>query len=277
MAKDKVKGIFINVDNRAQVDMLTDEEAGVLFKAVFAYVDDGKEIETNNRSLAIVFSVFRTQIDNAAEKYAIKCERNREIALEGWRVKKELDANVCERMRTQTNVHEHTQTYANAANINKNKIKIKEKENNNIEVANATIRVREAKIDYDAILVFFNEEIERNNSSISKIKKMTDKRKRLLKARLAANSLDDLKLVIHKAATSDFMNGRCRGNWVADFDWLIQSEENFTKVLEATYDNKELVKSINTSDYGTSRRDIEEIRRRDEAAALVSRLIAENE
>ena len=274
-----MKGILISVGNRPQVEMLTDDEAGVLFKAIFAYVEDGTVMVTENRTLAIVFSVIRTQIDIATEKYTIKCEKNREIALERERRKQE---------ESYTNVHERTRTYTNVTNNNNNKNK-KEKENKNIKenidinkdkslcVANATAPAR--KIDYDAILAFWNEQMEINGANIPKIREMSNDRKRWIRARFAEckNGIEDIKLVIQKAAVSDFMNRRCDGSWLADFDWIFEKKRNFEKVLGKRYDNEENVKPLNTPNHGTSRRDIEEMQRRDEAAALVARLIAENE
>ncbi len=63
------KSFIIYVDTAKQVDFLTDEEAGQLFKALFRYVSDGKEFVTDNRTLAIVFSAIKAQIDRDSKKY----------------------------------------------------------------------------------------------------------------------------------------------------------------------------------------------------------------
>ena len=163
-------------------------------------------------------------------------------------------------------------------NKDNNKEDNKDSKDKSLQVANATAPAR--RIDYNSILAFFNEQMEINGANIQKIDEISDSEKRWIRARLAKQKygIEDIKKAIQKAAVSDFMNGRCRGSdWIADLGWIVKTEENLRKVLKGNYDNKEIVKSINTQNHGTSRRDIEEMQRRDEAAALVARLIAENE
>lgn len=112
------KGMLINTEARGQVDMLTDEEAGQLFKALLGYACTGTHIATDNRLLRVVFEGMRAQIDTATERYNSKCERNRQIALDRERRKRE-DAEA----RTCTNVHERAQA---CTNVTKKENKIKE-------------------------------------------------------------------------------------------------------------------------------------------------------
>ena len=66
------------------------------------------------------------------------------------------------------------------------------------------------------------------------IRKLTDKRRRLLKARLGEKDWDweeALKAIPDQA----FLRGETdRGNWIANFDWFIKSD-SVTKVLEGQY------------------------------------------
>ena len=99
------KGMLINTEARGQVDMLTDEEAGKLFKALLGYACTGTPIDTDNRLLRVVFEGMRAQIDTATERYNYKCERNRQIALDRERRKREeAEARTC------TNVHKRART-----------------------------------------------------------------------------------------------------------------------------------------------------------------------
>lgn len=136
-----------------------------------------------------------------------------------------------------------------------NKENNKEINNNRERVSNDTHAQAHSKkpatrIDYDAILSFWNEQMEINGANIPKIREMSKDRKRWIKARLAEckKGIEDIKLVIQKAAVSDFMNRRCGGSWLADFEWIFKKKINFEKVLNKRYDN----------DYGTSRRDDDE-------------------
>ena len=90
--------------------MLSDAEAGQVFKAILQYAATGEDIKTRSRVLRIVFEGLRMQIDHDSERYKAKCERNRAIAEERERRKREaqLDTNVHERDQTCTNVDERT-------------------------------------------------------------------------------------------------------------------------------------------------------------------------
>ena len=62
-------------EHRAAIDYLSDEDAGKLIKALFAYVDEGQLTDFNGPMMSL-FTVIRTQIDRSHEAYKAKCERN---------------------------------------------------------------------------------------------------------------------------------------------------------------------------------------------------------
>lgn len=74
--------------------------------------------------------------------------------------------------------------------------------------------------------------------SFPRIQKLTEKRKRAIRARWRTDpNLETFKQLFWKAEASDFLSGR-NGKWTScNFDWLI-SESNMIKVLEGAYDNK---------------------------------------
>lgn len=90
----------------------------------------------------------------------------------------------------------------------------------------------ESKIDFNAILEFFNSTC----TKLPKIKSLSSERVKHIKARLNKFTLDDLKTVFIKANASDFLTGNNNRSWRCDIDWLIR-ETNFTKTLEGKYDN----------------------------------------
>ena len=73
--------------------------------------------------------------------------------------------------------------------------------------------------------------------SYSSVKKISDARKKAIKARLNAYSIEDFKTLFEKAEASDFLKGANDRNWQATFDWLIK-DANMAKVLDGNYDNK---------------------------------------
>lgn len=94
-------------------------------------------------------------------------------------------------------------------------------------------RVEKDKNILDTIVSKFNQIC----ISLPKVVKLTDSRKKTINARLNEHSIEDIETVFRKAEASDFLTGK-KTNWSADFDWLMKPN-NFVKVLEGNYDNKE--------------------------------------
>ena len=74
--------------------------------------------------------------------------------------------------------------------------------------------------------------------SYPSVKKISDARKKAIKARLNAYSIGDFKTLFEKAEASDFLKGANDRNWQANFDWLIK-DSNMAKVLDGNYDNRQ--------------------------------------
>lgn len=72
--------------------------------------------------------------------------------------------------------------------------------------------------------------------SYPQVVRISEARKRAIRARLKVYTLEQIKTVFEKAEASMFMKGANKHNWTADFDWLL-NDANITKVLEGKYDN----------------------------------------
>lgn len=119
MSKKEQIAFLLQKDQKEIVDELTNEEAGIIFKAIYEY-EDTKKVPNLNKTLRIVFKQFKVKLDSYDVAYEQKCLKNKENADKRWG--KNKDTNVCERM--QSNAMD-----ANKIKINKNKInKIKKKE-----------------------------------------------------------------------------------------------------------------------------------------------------
>lgn len=66
---------------------------------------------------------------------------------------------------------------------------------------------------------------------------LSEARKRAIRARLKAYSLDDFQTLFTKAEASSFLKGANNRNWSANFDWMIK-DANMAKVLDGNYDNR---------------------------------------
>ena len=73
--------------------------------------------------------------------------------------------------------------------------------------------------------------------SFPKATKLSDTRKKSIKARLNSYNYDDFEKLFKKAQASDFLKGKNSRDWQANFDWLIK-DNNMAKVLDGNYDNK---------------------------------------
>ena len=68
------------------------------------------------------------------------------------------------------------------------------------------------------------------------VRSLSEARKKTIRARLKAYSIDDFKAVFEAAEASSFLKG-VDGGWKASFDWLIK-EANMLKVLEGNFVDK---------------------------------------
>ena len=95
------------------------------------------------------------------------------------------------------------------------------------------------KIDYQQVADLYNNIC----TSLPRIQKLQDKRKKAIKKLLAEYSIEEVKKVFEMAEESLFLKGKIKfndgqhQNWNATFDWLINLN-NFIKVLEGNYKNR---------------------------------------
>lgn len=91
------------------------------------------------------------------------------------------------------------------------------------------------KIPYEEIKNLYNQLCP----SLPRITKITDSRKRHIKARWkeVSGNIDVFKGLFEMTEKSKFLTGNNDRDWKADFDWLIKNNDNYTKVLEGKYSN----------------------------------------
>ena len=78
------KSLLIHHDLYPVIEMLTDEEAGLILKALFAYDVDGEITEFGDRMLQATYMRITECLDRNREKYDEAVERNRKAALKRW-------------------------------------------------------------------------------------------------------------------------------------------------------------------------------------------------
>lgn len=242
----------------ALIEGLTDEQLGQLTRAIFLYARDGKSIKLEP-VVRMAFAFIKDNIERNQDKYQAKCEKNRQIALERERKKREArekadSTNVHERSRTCTNVHERSpydndNEYDND-NVNDNDVSKETIEPSKEGILSASVKTeapaggkvsKSQKIDYAGIKEYWNRKHEETKSVMPPITLMTENRKVMVKARLrqCKGDVKTLYRAIDIAMASDFMNGNNKHGWLGKFDWIFGNEQNFAKVLEGNFNNTE--------------------------------------
>lgn len=246
----------------ALIEGLTDEQLGQLTRAIFLYARDGKTISLEP-VVRMAFAFIKDNIERNQDKYQAKCEKNRQIALERERKKREArekagNTNVHERARTfenNTNVHERSpydndndndNEYDNDNDVSK-ETNILEPSKEGIKSASVKTEApgggkgsKSQKIDYAAVKEYWNRKHEETKSAMPPITLMTENRKVMVKARVrqCKGDVKTLYRVIDIAMASDFMNGNNKHGWLGKFDWIFGNEQNFAKVLEGNFNNE---------------------------------------
>lgn len=89
----KLKTFLLHTEAVSQIDLLSDEEAGQLIKALFHYAAEGAEPVSPNRVLTMTFAVLKAQIDRETERYNGICQKRKEAINKRWEQYKSVQEN----------------------------------------------------------------------------------------------------------------------------------------------------------------------------------------
>ena len=132
--KKNAPGFILEKDQKIIIDELSNEEAGIIFKAIYEY-EATKEEPALDKTLKIVFKQIKVKLDFYDEKYNTTCETNRKNIQNYWN--KVNDTNEYDRIRSNTMATNKRKENK----IKENKIKENKKENiNNINNINKSER-----------------------------------------------------------------------------------------------------------------------------------------
>lgn len=79
------KSFVLFTDRKKEIDMLSDAQCGVLFKAILRYADTGERLESEDLVLQVLFSVFTSQIDSCNEKWETIKKKRSEAGKKGMK------------------------------------------------------------------------------------------------------------------------------------------------------------------------------------------------
>lgn len=109
---------------------------------------------------------------------------------------------------------------------------LENEETNNNSLKNNSLN-NNSNTNYQLIADMYNDTCV----SFPRLTKLSEKRKRAIKARLKQYSIDDFHRLFQMAENSNFLKGQNNRNWSATFDWLI-ADANMAKVLDGNYANR---------------------------------------
>lgn len=213
----KPKAFSVYCDCYQHVKLLSMQERGELFTALFEYAVNGITTDFDNGQLTMAFSFLRAQMERDFTKYRNVCERNRQ------------NANKKKQINQPFPVASSGSQYKEK---DKNKEKDKEK-NKRVDSLSADADAQ-PRFDYQAVVDSYHAACV----SLPKVQKLSDNRRRAIRSAhrlLDGMTFDDL---FAKVEQSDFLTGRS-GSWKGcGFDWILK-QSNLLKIIEGNYDNKQ--------------------------------------
>lgn len=248
-------------------ESLPKEQLGELFYAICCY-QSGNEYEIENPLIKGIFEMVLLQFRKDEEKYITNCETKSQNGKKGadsrWQKKNEEDGknSKChseDGKNSKCHVC-HTEEKTQMAKMAiEEEDEVEDKEEEEVEEkdilppysppkggkADSSLRSESRenvsvytppktdRTDYQAVLDAFHDLCP----SLPKVLKLSDSRKKAIKARLNDFGLEEIKRAFALTEKSDFLKGANANGWQAGFDWLMKPA-NLTKVLEGNYENK---------------------------------------
>ena len=239
---------------------LPSAEAGELVKAMCA-LEEGEEYTIKNPILEAVFSSMKEQMIANTERFYEEKERRQNASRKGVeaRAEKKKQSDNESLTNGQPIVNESlTNRLPNVTYKDKDKDKdeVEEKDKKTKTVSHSSLRsecsvpetgfgdsenvppdekitVEREQTNYKAVVDSYNSFCK----SFPKVTKLSERRRKAIKARLKEYSLAELEKAFALAEESEFLKGANNRNWMASFDWII-SDSNLPKVLEGKYANR---------------------------------------
>ena len=259
MAEEKKSYIMYKSWNPL-LESLPPEQLYEVFHAIIKY-QNGEDTNIKDPVIQGIFKMFKKQFEEDENKWGKERQQRIEAGRKGGKAKpneyKECLAEVSEAKDCSAPLSKVKQTQANQA------VEVEVEVEGNVEVedsvdvknilppysppkggeADSSLRSesrqnidgytppKPERTDYQGVLDAYHECCP----SFPAVIKLTETRKRAIKARLKDYGLDEIKRAFSLAGQSDFLKGS--SGWQASFDWLMKPA-NMTKVLEGNYTNR---------------------------------------
>lgn len=174
----------------------------------------------------------------ALERFGMICTDENSLSISGWEEHQNAEALEKIREDTRKRVAKHrekrkllecnvtcnvTDGYSNALEEEREEEREEDKETEE----------KRDRVNYQAIVDMYNDTCV----SFPRLSKLSESRKKAIRARLNTYTVEDFKTVFQKAEASPFLKGKNSRNWSATFDWMMK-DANFAKILDGNYDDK---------------------------------------
>ena len=216
----KRKSFLVYYDMIEQLDILTDVEVGMLFRAVVLFAKEGVIPKFDDKALTVLFLGMKSQIERDAQKYQERCDKNRNAANNRWRKENNLspqqsktDANAYNCMQTDADIDKDT-------DIDKENVSSSDKDISNI--------------DYKKVIDWYNNTVK--PIGLPTIMTMNNKRITLFEKIITEYGRNSLIKAFEMVKRSSYLRGDTNRHIKMSFDWLF-TEDNYVKVLEGKYDD----------------------------------------
>ena len=265
MGKSEDKRSFLFMESWTTLfESMPSKEAGDLLKAVCAF-SRGEKPNIENPLILAMFNLIAKQMIENEEKYKAKCEKQAEYGRIGsakrWDNTKKQDPIANDSYPI---ANDRYPINSDRGEWHKEEDKEEEEEEDREEekdkktktVSHSSLRsecsvpetgfgdsengqpdekipVEREQTNYKAVVDSYNSLCK----SFPKVTKLSERRRKAIRARLKEYSLAELEKAFALAEESEFLKGANNRNWQASFDWLI-SDSNLPKVLEGKYANR---------------------------------------
>ena len=187
---------------------MEETQAGMIIQSVAGHhIGIEKPINNEEKLLLSISQMMISGVDANNQKYAEICEKRRQARI--GKVKNEEISND----------NNSKQVLSNDNKSKQNGCKYNLNSNSNLNFNNSI----------SEIIELYNKKCP----SLPKALKITDKRERLIKARLKEYSKEELERAFIIVENSDFLSGRS-GVWRTNLEWIL-NPNNIVKILEGNY------------------------------------------
>ena len=253
MAEEKKSYIMYKSWNPL-LESLPPEQLYEVFHAIIKY-QNGEETNIKDPVIQAIFKMLKAQFEEDDNKWEKERQQRIDAGRKGGKAKpteyKECLAEVSEAKECLAPLSKVKQTQANQAVMVEVEVEGSVEEEDILPPysppkggeADSSLRSesrqnidgysppKPERTDYQGVLDAYHECCP----SFPAVIKLTETRKRAIKARLKDYGLEEIKRAFSLAGQSDFLKGA--SGWQASFDWLMKPA-NMTKVLEGNYTNR---------------------------------------